>query len=211
MPLNSPTAAMTRRLQLLSRLQQRSPWGLHGGPRCPSLKTPSHRHLGAPLLLLQVRFLCRERLRPRSLGYILPFSLRAFQTTVPRLFLGSSSPRRMSRSWRARQCNRCASLSSASWLLVNHATHSAFFLQRKLAAMTPEERLAFATEQTNAQRREERKSRMLHTHLAGYSGAKPLSLASGRKSIAAKTSATRGATAGGASASGSAIGIAGKR
>ena len=86
----------------------------------------------------------------------------------------------------------------------------AFFLQRKLAAMTPEERLAFATEQTNAQRREERKSRMLHTHLAGYSGAKPLSLASGRKSLAAKTSATKGA-AGGASASGSATGNAGKR
>lgn len=72
--------------------------------------------------------------------------------------------------------------------------------QRKLAAMTPEERIAFATEQTNAQRREERKSRMLHTHLAGYSGAKPLGPGHRRASSVLKgtSAAGRGGAGGGA-------------
>ena len=74
--------------------------------------------------------------------------------------------------------------------------------QRKLAAMTPDERIAFTTEQTNAQRREERKSRMLHTHLAGYSGAKPLGPGHHRRAASVQKgagAASRSGAAGGTS------------
>ena len=59
--------------------------------------------------------------------------------------------------------------------------------QRKLAAMTPDEKVTYFAEQNNLLRREERKNRMLHSHLAGYSGAKPLPGLSRRGSSVTKT------------------------
>jgi hypothetical protein len=63
-----------------------------------------------------------------------------------------------------------------------------FCLQRRLAAMTPQERAAHDAERVGAQRREERKSRLLQSHLAGYAGFRPpVAAASGTKRSARAT------------------------